>query len=235
MTRSRGRSSIRFGALVVGALVFAVFPANAFAQTPTPPPPSEFPSSSPKPSVDPSASPSLLPSVSPSPTPGPGWNHDHSTRTIPRRPTGLYGLKQLFGPHCGRRANDARTFYPSAGGRGTGGYLYYHQRLARNIGHNVVGHMREANKLKAADYGVWGYACRAKTGGTSWSVHSWGVAIDTNTLRNPWTQTWWNGKGSNGVSYKRYLPNVWINHNFYWGLWFSGTKDPMHFQYVSGY
>lgn len=235
MTRSRGRSSIGFGALVAATLAFSVFPANAFAQTPTPtpPPPSELPSSSPEPSLDPSASPSLLPSVSPSPTPG--WNHDHSTKTIPRRPTGLYGLKKLFGPPCGRRANDARTFYPSAGGRGKGGYLYYHQRLARNIGHNVVGHMREANKLKAADYGVWGYACRAKTGGTSWSVHSWGVAIDTNTLRNPWTQTWWNGRGANGVSYKRYLPNVWINHNFYWGLWFSGTKDPMHFQYVSGY
>lgn len=233
LTRARRTTSIRVAAFVAGALAVSVLPATAFAQVPAPIP-SVDPSASPLPSAEPSVLPSTVPVPSISPTPQ-GWQHDHSTKAIPKRPTGLYGLKNLFGRHCGRKANDARTYYPSAGGRGKGGYLYYHQRLARNIGHNVVGHMRKANRFKAADYGVWGYACRAKTGGTSWSVHSWGVAIDTNTLRNPWTQTWWNGKGSNGRSYKRYLPKVWINHNFYWGLWFSSTKDPMHFQYVSGY
>ena len=240
MTRARPKTSIRVAALVAATLAVSVLPSTAFAQTPTPSPiptsgPSVDPSGIPIPSIDPSGLPSTGPVPSTSPTPRPGWQHDHSTKTIPDQPTGLYGLKRLFGRHCGRRANDARTYYPSAGGRGTGGYLYYHQRLARNIGHNVVGHMRKEKKLKAADYGVWGYACRAKTGGTSWSVHSWGVAIDTNTLRNPWTQRWWNGRGSNGRSYKRFLPNVWIRHNFFWGLWFSSTKDPMHFQYVSGY
>lgn len=234
MTRARRKTSIRATALVAGALSVSVVPASALAQTPSSTPTAD-PSASPFVSPDPSGLPSPGPVPSTSPTPQPGWQHDHSTQTIPHRPTGLYGLKQLFGRHCGRRANDARTYYPSAGGRGTGGYLYSHQRLARNIGHNVIGHMRKADKLKSADYGVWGYACRAKTGGTSWSVHSWGVAIDTNTLRNPWTQTWWNGRGSNGHSYKRFLPNVWIEHNFYWGLWFSSTRDPMHFQYVSGY
>jgi hypothetical protein len=87
-------------------------------------------------------------------------------------------------------------------------------------------------KGKAVDYGVWGYACRAKTGGTSWSVHSWGVAIDTNTLRNPYGQTWWDGRGANGKRFGRYLPNLWMSRNFYWGLNFN---DPMHFQYVTGY
>jgi len=35
---------------------------------------------------------------------------------------------------------------------------------------------------KANDYGVWGYACRLIAGSTKWSVHSWGAAVDTNTL-----------------------------------------------------
>ena len=40
-------------------------------------------------------------------------------------------------------------------------------------------------------------------------------------------------------NYKKYLPNLWKGaypgHNFYWGLNFSTTPDPMHFQYVTGY
>ncbi len=43
----------------------------------------------------------------------------------------------------------------------------------------------------------------------------------------------------NGTNYKKYLPNLWKGafpgHNFYWGLNFSTTPDPMHFQYVTGY
>lgn len=214
-------------AFAVGFL--ALVPLRAGAQTepsPVPTPISE------------DAEPAPLPTptkLEPSPTPEPKPRHDHSRKAMPRRPGGLYGLKRLFGRPCGRRANDGRTYYPSARRRGRAGYIHYHRRLARNVGRNVVGHMRRRKRLAAADYGVWGYACRAKVGSTGWSVHSWGAAIDTNTLRNPWGQRRWNGRGSNGRNYRRYLPRVWIRHNFYWGLWFSGTKDPMHFQYVSGY
>jgi hypothetical protein len=163
------------------------------------------------------------------------WGHDHSRAAIPRRPVGRDGLRALLGKHCNTRANDGRAWFPSAAGRGVGGYVYFHERLARNVVHNVLGHIRYRHRKKAVDYGVWGYACRLKTGGTSWSVHSWGAAIDTNTLRNPWGQKWWNGRGSNGRRYHKFLPTVWMNHNFYWGRYFSGTKDPMHFQYVTGY
>jgi hypothetical protein len=163
------------------------------------------------------------------------WDHDHSSAVIPRRPVGQKQLRTSFGKHCNKRTNDGRAWFPSAAGRGVGGYVYFHRRLAANVGHNVLGHIGHRDRKEAVDYGVWGYACRLKTGGTSWSVHSWGAAIDTNTLRNPWGQTWWNGKGSNGRPYRKYLPRVWMQHNFYWGLFFSSTKDPMHFQYVTGY
>ena len=83
------------------------------------------------------------------------------------------------------------------------------------------------------------YNCRTIEGTTSWSVHAFGAAIDTNWQRNPRGNSTWNGIGSDGVNYRRYLPNLWKGaypgHNFYWGLNFSTTPDPMHFQYVTGY
>lgn len=148
------------------------------------------------------------------------------------RPYGLSGLIRVFGSRCNDKANDARTWYPSAGGRGKWGYVYYHSKLARKVGGKVVGALQRRNRTGAVDYGVWGYSCRIKRGGTSWSVHSWGSAIDTNTSLNPWQATRWNGRGSNGRQYGRMIPKLWLRQDFYWGINF---RDPMHFQYVSGY
>lgn len=167
------------------------------------------------------------------------FTHDHSSKGVPYRPKGLAELRQRFGSACNSRANDARTWFPSAVGRKVGGYVYYHPYLARNIGWNIRGHVNSTHRTGAFDYGIYGYACRLKTGGTTYSVHSWGAAIDTNTARNPYGQTYWNGRGANGVDYRRYLPDLYRGkypgHRFYWGLNFSGTKDPHHFQYVTGY
>lgn len=152
--------------------------------------------------------------------------------SVGARPYGLSGLVRVFGKRCSPKANDARTWYPSAGGRGKEGYVYYHAKLARKVGGKILGALNRKNMRGAVDYGVWGYACRIKRGGTSWSVHSWGVAIDTNTLKNPWQATQWNGRGANGKNYRKRYPRLWLNQNFYWGIHF---RDPMHFQYVAGY
>lgn len=180
--------------------------------------------------------------VQPTPSPTPTSPSTDSTRSrfepppggfgpdLPPRPYGLSGLNDVFGQRCSDRANDARSYWPSAGGRGKGGYVYYHRRLAPTVGGTILAALNI--QPGAADYGVWGYACRLKRGGTTWSVHSWGAAIDTNTLRNPFGQTYWNGRGSDNSDYKRFLPDIWMAQDFYWGLNFS---DPMHFQYVSGY
>ena len=155
---------------------------------------------------------------------------DISTGPLPPRPYGLSGLRLVFGEHCSPEANDGRAYFPSAGGRDTHGYVYFHARLSNLIGNKVLS--RVESRAKANDYGVWGYACRMKTGGTSWSVHSWGAAVDTNTIHNPFGQTHWNGRGSNGKPFGKFLPKIWKGRGFYWGLNFN---DPMHFQYVSGY
>lgn len=168
-----------------------------------------------------------------------GWSHDHSSSGIPIRPKGLNGLNNRFGGACSAAANDAVTWFPSAVDRNVGGYVYYHPYLAVNVGNNIRGHIGNDHREGAVDYGVYGYDCRLKTGGTQYSTHAWGAAIDTNTARNPYGQTYWNGIGADGLDHGSYIPNVWKGpnpgHRLYWGLNFSGTKDPHHFQYVTGY
>lgn len=177
----------------------------------------------------PTPAPDPVPPVPPSPDPG---DTEGGSGGLGSRPYGLKQLKRTFGKRCNSKANDARTYFPSAAGRGEAGYVYYHSKLAGKVGGKIARTLKRQGRGGAVDYGVWGYACRMKTGGTSWSVHSWGAAIDTNTLRNPYGARSWNGKGSNGKKYGRYFPDLWMRNGFYWGLNFA---DPMHFQYVSGY
>jgi D-alanyl-D-alanine carboxypeptidase len=164
------------------------------------------------------------------------WRHDHSNRGVPPRPDGLRELRDRFGPACSDRANNARTWFPNAVNRGAGGYVYYHPYIAINVGRNVRGHISAAHRNGALDYGIYGYNCRLKTGGSEWSTHAFGAAIDTNTARNPYGQDHWNGRGADGHDYGPYIPNVYRGsfpgHRFVWGKQWS---DPHHFQYVSGY
>ena len=51
--------------------------------------------------------------------------------------------------------------------------------------------------------------CRLIDGSTSWSVHSWGAAVDTNWQRNPRYQDYWNGRGFDGQNHGTYIPDVW--------------------------
>jgi hypothetical protein len=169
----------------------------------------------------------------------PYWIHDHSSAGIPYRPDGYADLVRTFGQPCSNAANDARSFWPNQSARGVAGYVYYHTYIARDVGWNIRGHIDAAHRNEAVDYGVYGYNCRYIRGSTSWSTHAFGAAVDTNTARNPVGQTTWNGVGADGVDYGRYIPEVWKGaypgHNFHWGIHFSTTPDPMHFQYVTGY
>jgi len=58
------------------------------------------------------------------------------------------------------------------------------------------------------------------------STHSWGIAIDLNTEDNLMGTE---GKMDPG------LVKIFQRHGFEWGGGWSGTKDPMHFQYCTGY
>ncbi|MGZ4130434.1 MAG: M15 family metallopeptidase [Actinomycetota bacterium] len=169
----------------------------------------------------------------------PGWVHDHSPAGIPKRPHGYTALVNTFGQPCSDAANDARSYWPSQAARGVPGYITYHPYIDRDVSYNIRNHIDADGMDNAVDYGVYGYDCRYVSGSTSWSVHAFGGAIDTNSARNPQGQTKWDGHGADGVAYHSYLPGIWKGpfpgHNFYWGKNFSTNPDPMHFQYVTGY
>jgi D-alanyl-D-alanine carboxypeptidase-like protein len=169
------------------------------------------------------------------------WTHDHSDAGVPPRPSGLAGLNNVFGARCSDKANNARSWWPNADTDpfGAGKYVYYHTYLARNIGFNIRNHINAAHLDGALYPGIGGYNCRLIDGSTSWSVHSWGAAVDTNWQRNPRYQTYWNGRGIDGENHGTYIPDVWRGgfpgHRFLWGLSWDSAPDPMHFQYVTNY
>jgi hypothetical protein len=168
-----------------------------------------------------------------------GWVDDQSNNAIPRRPSGLQGLINTFGPRCSDVASAARSYWPSQDGRGSGGYIYVNAYIARNVEYDIRGQIDAEHHNNAVDYGVYGYACRQISGSTSWSTHAWGAAVDTNSARNPMGQRKWDGRGSNGTNFGTFIPDVWKGsdpgHHFFWGLNFDSRPDPMHFQYVTDY
>jgi hypothetical protein len=68
---------------------------------------------------------------------------------------------------------------------------------------------------------------RPKSSGRGLSTHSWGIAIDL----NPET----NRRGTKGEM-PADIVSLFKAHGFVWGgIWNGVRKDPMHFQYCTGY
>jgi D-alanyl-D-alanine carboxypeptidase/Putative peptidoglycan binding domain len=82
---------------------------------------------------------------------------------------------------------------------------------------------RHGYDIKAGQ--TWGYACRPIRGTQTASNHSWGLAVDINSLSNPM-----------GATFKSDMPPamvaMWWACGFYWGGWYSRRPDAMHFEYL---
>lgn len=70
-----------------------------------------------------------------------------------------------------------------------------------------------------------GFNCRAISGTSVPSNHSWGLAVDVNWDKNPMSATLVSDIPPGMVSV------MWA-HGFFWGGWYGGTKDAMHFEFV---
>lgn len=72
---------------------------------------------------------------------------------------------------------------------------------------------------------TWGMACRPIRGTQTASNHSWGLAVDINSLANPMQST-----------FKSDIPppvvHMWEACGFYWGGRYSNRPDAMHFEYI---
>ncbi|MBF0543927.1 MAG: SH3 domain-containing protein [Candidatus Riflebacteria bacterium] len=133
-------------------------------------------------------------------------------------PNGLSGIESMFGQPG---TNQVTVTMPA----GPGG---------RDV--SVTCNAKIANQLKAVfeDIKAQGlsndihsfdgcYCNRAKTGGSSKSVHSWGIAVDINASENPYGQ-------SRQTAGQQRLAAVFAKHGFH-----QLSNDPMHFQYATGY
>ena len=72
-----------------------------------------------------------------------------------------------------------------------------------------------------------GYNPRAQKGSHKWSTHTWGLAVDLNVETNR--------QRSVGDMDPRII-EIFKDHGFMWGgEWKGRSRDPMHFQRVTGY
>jgi hypothetical protein len=73
---------------------------------------------------------------------------------------------------------------------------------------------------------TWGFACRPIRGSTTTaSNHSWGLAVDINSLANPM-----------GAPFRSDMPpsmvRMWEACGFYWGGRYTARPDAMHYEYI---
>lgn len=72
---------------------------------------------------------------------------------------------------------------------------------------------------------TWGFACRAIRGTSTPSNHSWGLAVDINSLSNPMQSTFQSNIPPAVV-------RMWEACGFYWGGRYQNRPDAMHFEYI---
>ena len=164
-----------------------------------------------------------------------GWRDHHYN--YPSRPDGYTQLVNRFGQPCNDaaraismawRADDNGTTYTVRFHKKLGGYrtemVPNKGGISTNLDNDVYGHIQNNHLQKYVDHGIYGYACRLKRNGSTYSTHAFGVAVDVSSAEE------YMGKCTSTVN--KYHASIWQNHNWYWGLAFC---DPMHFQYATGY
>lgn len=72
----------------------------------------------------------------------------------------------------------------------------------------------------------WGYANRPIAGTTTASNHSWGLAVDLNASKNPYTS------GNIITDMPAWMPNLWNEYGFRWGGDYNSVKDAMHYEFM---
>lgn len=104
--------------------------------------------------------------------------------------------------------------------------LYCHRKLVPVFA-GVFGEIRRRNLQGRVETFGGCFNFRAKRSGSKLSTHAWGIAIDLNPETNP--------MGKPGRMPES-IVQTFRDFGFTWGGDWSGrSRDPMHFQYCSGY
>jgi hypothetical protein len=129
--------------------------------------------------------------------------------------------------------------WPSCGGAQTGGLavvaaprsqvgVSVHRRIARLVGLLFGETERRGYLLRHGQ--CWGYACRAIAGTAVASNHSWGLAVDINSLANPY-------QFPRRTDQPTWMPLLWNRYGFAWGGNYNdngrlGKADSMHYEFM---
>jgi peptidoglycan hydrolase-like protein with peptidoglycan-binding domain len=96
-------------------------------------------------------------------------------------------------------------------------------RLAELVLMIMSANERDGYVYRRADTGA--YNCRKIAGTSSWSWHSWAIAVDENWQSNPYTSPLRTDKPV-------WLRHRWNRYGFAWGGDYTGNKDAMHFEWM---
>jgi hypothetical protein len=128
-------------------------------------------------------------------------------------------------PSCdGARVGGLAVVRTSVSGVG----VSVHRRAARLVGLLFAETERRGYLLRAGQ--CWGYACRAIAGTVVASNHSWGLAVDINSLANPY-------QFPRRTDLPTWMPLLWNRYGFAWGGNYNsegrtGKADSMHFEFM---
>ncbi len=103
-----------------------------------------------------------------------------------------------------------------------------HRRIARLVALLLAETERRGYLLRPGQ--CWGYACRAIAGTAVASNHSWGLAVDINSLANPY-------QFPRRTDMPTWMPLLWNRYGFAWGGNYSdngrlGKADSMHYEFM---
>ena len=103
-----------------------------------------------------------------------------------------------------------------------------HRRIARLVELLFAETERRGYLLRPGQ--CWGYACRAIAGTAVASNHSWGLAIDINSLANPY-------QFPRRTDMPTWMPLLWNRYGFAWGGNYNdngrlGKADSMHYEFM---
>ncbi len=80
---------------------------------------------------------------------------------------------------------------------------------------------------------TWGYNCRKITGGSGYSLHAYGIAIDINSLANPYGRRLVTDMPTAMVQEIEAIRTKGGHRVWGWGGRYSNNKDAMHFEVVA--
>lgn len=99
---------------------------------------------------------------------------------------------------------------------------------------NALAAVMEKHGYRITPPDVGAYNCRQITGGTNYSLHAYGIAVDVNWLNNPYGPVLHTDMPLPMV--REISPGIVTNSGaqvFRWGGDYSGNKDAMHFEIVA--